>query len=94
MNKNEIISAIAAEAGLTKAESARALEAFTNQITNAVANGDKVSLIGFGTFAPLARAAKNGRNPKTGDALVIPATVVPRFAPGAVFKAKVSNSQK
>lgn len=91
MNKNELISAIAAESGLTKAESARALDAFTNQITQAVAGGDKVSLIGFGCFSPMARAEKNGRNPKTGEPLVIPATVTPRFAPGAVFKAKVSK---
>ncbi len=89
MNKNELIDAVAAEAGTTKAESGRVLDAFINQITTAVASGDKVTLVGFGTFQSAKRAAKTGRNPKTGAMLEIPATVTPKFSAGATFKARV-----
>lgn len=89
MNKNELIDAIAAEAGSTKAESSRILDAFINQVTKAVATGDKVTLVGFGTFQPTNRAAKTGRNPKTGKTLEIPASVAPKFSAGATFKARV-----
>lgn len=89
MNKNELIDAIAAEAGATKAESGRILEAFINQVTKAVAGGDKVTLVGFGTFQSAQRAAKTGRNPKTGKTLEIPASVAPKFSAGTTFKARV-----
>lgn len=89
MNKSELIDAVAAEAGITKAESGRILDAYINQITTAVASGDKVTLVGFGTFQSTKRAAKTGRNPKTGKTLEIPASIAPKFSAGATFKARV-----
>ena len=91
MNKTDLIDAIAAESGLSKADAAKTLDAFVNTITKAVADGDSVSLIGFGTFKVSARAARTGKNPKTGEALEIPATTVPKFTPGANFKAAVAQ---
>lgn len=89
MNKSELIDAVAAEAGITKAESGRILDAYINQLTKAVASGDKVTLVGFGTFQSTKRAAKTGRNPKTGKTLEIPASIAPKFSAGATFKARV-----
>ena len=86
MNKNELIDAVAAEAGTTKAESGRVLDAFINQITTAVASGDKVTLVGFGTFSVGKRAARSGRNPRTGATIKIKAAKVPKFKPGKALK--------
>lgn len=91
MNKSELIDTIAEEAGLTKADAAKALDALTGAIVDAVANGDAVSLIGFGTFKASARAAREGKNPKTGEKLSIAATTVPKFSAGANFKAAVAS---
>ena len=91
MNKSELIDTIAEEAGLTKADAAKALDAVTAAIVNAVANGDSVSLIGFGTFKASARAAREGKNPKTGEKLSIAATTVPKFSAGTNFKAAVAQ---
>ena len=93
MNKNELIDAIAGETGFSKADTGRFIDAFVNQVTAAVAKGDKVALVGFGTFQSAKRAAKTGRNPKTGAALEIPASISPKFSPGAAFKAKVNGGQ-
>ena len=91
MNKSELIDAIAEEAGLTKADAAKALDAVTGAIVAAVAAGDSVSLIGFGTFKASARAAREGKNPKTGEKLSIAATTVPKFSAGSNFKAAVAK---
>jgi DNA-binding protein HU-beta len=91
MNKSELIDTIAEEAGLTKADAAKALDAVTGAIVNAVANGDSVALIGFGTFKASARAAREGKNPKTGEKLSIAATTVPKFSAGTNFKAAVAQ---
>lgn len=91
MNKSELIEAIASEAELSKADAAKALDAVTNAIVGAVAKGDSVSLIGFGTFKASARAAREGKNPKTGEKLTIAATTVPKFSAGATFKAAVAG---
>ena len=91
MNKSELIDAIAQEAGLTKADAAKALDAVTGAIVGDVANGDSVSLIGFGTFKASARAAREGKNPKTGEKLSIAATTVPKFSAGSNFKAAVAK---
>lgn len=91
MNKSELIDTIAEEAGLTKADAAKALDAVTGAIVNAVANGDSVSLIGFGTFKASARSAREGKNPKTGEKLSIAATTVPKFSAGTNFKAAVAQ---
>lgn len=91
MNKSELIDAIANESGLTKVDATKALDAAINAITGAVAGGDCVALIGFGTFKASARAAREGKNPKTGEKLSIAATTVPKFTPGAKFKEAVAK---
>ncbi len=73
VNKNELITSIASETGLTKTDSAKALDAFISSITGALKKGDEVRLVGFGTFAVSKRAATTGRNPRTGAAIKIPA---------------------
>ncbi|MBL8481069.1 MAG: HU family DNA-binding protein [Rhodocyclaceae bacterium] len=91
MNKSDLIAAVAAEADLTKVQAGRALDAVLKAITDAVAGGDSVSLTGFGTFKAAARAAREGKNPKTGEKIPIAATTVPKFSPGASFKSAVSG---
>ena len=83
MNKTDLINAIAAESGLTKADAAKALNATTNAIANAVKAGDKVALVGLGTFAPAERPARTGKNPRTGEVLEIPAKTIVKFKPGS-----------
>jgi len=86
-----MIDAIAARSELSKAASAKALDAVIETIVDAVAQGEAVTLVGFGSFKASARAAREGKNPKTGDKIQIPETVVPKFAAGATFKAKVAG---
>ena len=83
MNKAELIDAIAAEAGLTKADSKKALEAFVKATTDALAKGDRVALVGFGSFSVAKRAARKGRNPQTGKEINIKAKSVVKFKAGA-----------
>lgn len=83
MNKNELIGAIAAASGLTKADSKKALDATVQSIIAALKKGDKVSLIGFGTFSVVKRAARTGVNPATQKAIKIPAKKVAKFKAGA-----------
>ncbi len=83
MNKTDLINAIAAEAGLTKAAAAKALAATTNAIAGALKAGDKVAILGFGTFAPAARPARTVKNPRTGEVVNIPAKTVAKFKPGS-----------
>jgi len=90
MNKSELIDAIAASAQLTKADAARALDGFTNAVTNALAAGDSVALVGFGTFSVKERAARKGRNPKTGEEIEIAASKVPDFKAGKGLKDAVA----
>ncbi len=91
MNKGELVEAVAAEAGVSKKSAEEILSAMLDVITGAVASGDKVSLIGFGSFEPRERKAREGRNPKTGEKLKIPATVVPAFSAGKGFKEAVGK---
>ena len=91
MNRSDLIDAIATEADISKADAAKALDAFIKTITHTVAGGNAVALIGFGTFKASARAARTGKNPKTGESLDIAATTVPKFTPGATFKAAVAK---
>lgn len=86
MNKAELIDAVAKASELTKADAARALDAVTDAITAALKNGDTVSLVGFGTFAVKERAARQGRNPQTGESITIKAASVPTFKAGKVLK--------
>ena len=89
MNKTELINAVAETSGLTKKDSEVALNAILDTIQNAMKSGDKVQLVGFGSFEVKERAARTGKNPATGAALKIPATTVPKFVAGAKFKAVV-----
>ena len=86
MNKSELIEAIAQEAGISKAAAAKALDATTNAVTNALKNGDTVPLVGFGTFYVGERAERQGRNPKTGAPLTIAAAKTPKFRAGKALK--------
>ena len=86
MNKTEMIAKVAKEAGLTKDQASKAVNAVFGSITETLANGDKVQLIGFGTFEVRERAAKEGRNPKTGETIKIAASKVPAFKAGAALK--------
>ena len=86
MNKTELIHAVAEAADLPKADAGRALDAITGAIGSALAQGDTVSLIGFGTFSVKERAARTGRNPRTGEALEIAASKIPAFKPGKALK--------
>lgn len=82
MNKAELINAMASESGLSKADSKRALDAFISSVGKAMQNGEKVSLIGFGSFTVLEREERTGINPSTQKPMVIPAKKVVKFKPG------------
>ncbi|MCQ2279369.1 MAG: HU family DNA-binding protein [Bacteroidales bacterium] len=83
MNKSELIDAIAAKAGLKKTDAKNALEAFMATTNETLKNGGKVALVGFGTFSVSERSARQGRNPKTGETMTIPAKKVVKFKAGA-----------
>lgn len=90
MKKMELIDAVAAQAGLTKADAGRAIDATLEVITKALKKGDKVPLVGFGTFAVSKRAARTGRNPKTGAEVKIAARNAVTFKAGASLKESVN----
>ena len=94
MNKAELIEAIAKAADISKAQAAKAVDGVTAAIVKAVCEGDPVTLVGFGTSKAAKRAARSGKNPKTGEALKIAATTVPRFSAGSGFKLAVSGKKK
>ena len=89
MNKTELIDHIAKQADISKAAAGRALEAIVAGIRGSLRKGNSVTLVGFGTFKSVKRAARTGKNPSTGAALKIPAATVPKFVAGAKFKAAV-----
>ena len=90
MNKSELIDAIAADAGLSKADAGKALDATLSAVTGALKGGDRVSLVGFGTFQVKDRAARSGRNPQTGATIQIAAAKVPGFKAGKALKDAVN----
>lgn len=90
MNKGELVDAIADKTGVTKKQADVTLSAAVDVIIDAVSHGDKVTLVGFGSFEPRDRKARNGRNPQTGKKLKIAATRVPAFSAGKLFKEKVA----
>ncbi len=90
MNKGELTEAVAARAGLSRAEATKAVDAVLDSITRTLAKGGSVSLVGFGTFSVNARAARAGRNPRTGETIHIPASNVPRFKAGKGLKDAVN----
>lgn len=91
MNKGELVDAVAEKASVTKKEADQVITATIDAIMDAVADGKKVTLVGFGSFEPRERKEREGRNPKTGDTMVIPATTVPAFSAGKLFKEKVAS---
>jgi DNA-binding protein HU-beta len=82
MNKAELVSQMAKEAGITKGQAERALNSMQNSVVDAIRKGEKVTLVGFGTFSSVQRKARTGRNPQTGSEIRIPAKRVPKFAAG------------
>lgn len=89
MNKEQLVKAIAVETNISQKEISSVLNSFTETIVETVATGEKVTLIGFGSFEPRSRKERLGVNPQTKEPLTIPATVVPAFCAGKVFKDKV-----
>lgn len=90
MNKTELIEHISAKADLSKADAARALDAFIDAVKTTLKKDDAVTLVGFGTFAVSERAARVGRNPRTGEAIDIKKARVPKFRPGKALKDAVN----
>lgn len=89
MNKADLVDQVSARTGQTKVSVAAAIEAALDVIIETVGHSESVTLSGFGTFEPRERQARTGRNPRTGDAVPIPARTVPTFRPGNSFKAAV-----
>ena len=90
MNKAELIDAVTAQTGLPKADATRAVDSVFETITGRLKAGDSVALLGFGTFVVKARAARAGRNPRTNEAIQIPASKVPQFKAGKALKDAVN----
>jgi DNA-binding protein HU-beta len=90
MNKGELVDAIAEKANVTKKEADAVLSAAIETIVETVASGEKITLVGFGSFEKRERKAREGRNPKTGETMQIAATSVAAFSAGKLFKEKVS----
>ena len=91
MNKQELIGKVAAKAKIAKKETQAAINAMTEAIMEAVKKGDRVTLVGFGTFSSVKRAARNSRNPQTGKAIKVPAKRSPKFVAGKAFKERVKK---
>jgi len=89
MNKAQLIDAIASQSGLTKADSKKALDAFVKCTADTLKTGDKIALVGFGSFSLSARSARSGRNPQTGKAINIPAKKVVKFKAGSELSGSV-----
>ena len=91
MNKADLITSMAEKSGLTKKDAEKALKSFIESVDETLASGDKVQLVGFGTFEVKARAERKGRNPKTLEEITIPASKVPTFKAGKELKEKVNK---
>ncbi|MEH2227229.1 HU family DNA-binding protein [Nostoc sp.] len=90
MNKGELVDAVAAKTNITKKQADEVISAFLSVVTETVANGEKITLVGFGSFERRDRSEREGRNPKTNEPMTIPATKVPAFSAGKLFKEKVA----
>ena len=86
MNKAELVAAMADQAGLSKKDAEAALKAFTDVVAEELRKGEKIQLVGFGTFEVSERAARTGRNPQTGEEMTIPASKAPKFKAGKALK--------
>jgi DNA-binding protein HU-beta len=91
VTKAELIGAVAEQSGLKKVDAEKAVAAFIDSVTTALKNGDKLSLVGFGTFCTAERAARKGQNPQTGKMINIPAATIPKFKPGKSLKEAVNS---
>ena len=91
MSKQDLVKAVAEKAGLTKKQAAAAVDAFIAVVKDALAGGDEVRLVGFGTFTVRTRAARKGRNPRTGELIQIPERKTPVFRPSSQLRALVSK---
>jgi len=91
VNKNDLVSQVAKKTGLTKASAARTIDAFIESITKSLKKGEDVQLIGFGSFRTSNRPASEGRNPRTGEKIKIPAKRLPKFRPGKQLKDTVAK---
>ena len=89
MNKAELVSKIAEDAGITKTQATAALDSFVESVTKTLKKGDKLTLVGFGTFSVTKRAARKGRNPQTGETIKIKAKKVARFKAGKELTSKI-----
>ncbi|MBI5027185.1 MAG: HU family DNA-binding protein [Nitrospirae bacterium] len=89
MTKAELIDKVAKDAGISKASGAKAIDSIVEGVTKALKKGDKVTLVGFGTFSSVKRKARKGRNPRTGAEIKIPATRAPKFTAGKALKTAV-----
>lgn len=92
MNKNDLINRVSEEAGITKVDASKAIDSIFEAITDSLSNETDVRLVGFGTFTTARRKASEGRNPKTGEKIQIPASVVPKFKPGKTLKDAVAKA--
>ena len=90
-NKNDLISSVAESSGRTKADAGRAVDGVFDSIASALASGDDVRIVGFGSFSVANRAASTGRNPRTGEEIQIPASKQPKFKAGAPLKSAVNS---
>ena len=91
MNRTELIAAVAEKAELSKKDAEKAIKAFTEAVSEDLANGGKIQLVGFGTFEVAERAAREGRNPKTGETMPIAASKSPKFKPGKALKDMINE---
>ncbi|MCR4891080.1 MAG: HU family DNA-binding protein [Lachnospiraceae bacterium] len=91
MNKTELVAAVAEKSSLTKKDAEAAIKAFTETVSDQLKKGDKVQLVGFGTFEVTKRAKREGRNPRTGEPMDIPASKAPRFKAGKALKDLVNK---
>jgi len=94
MNKTQLIEAVASDSGLSKADSARAIESLLDTVTKTLKKGDEVAITGFGKFSVVKRAARQGVNPRTGERVKIKASKAPKFSAGAGLKQAVSPKKK
>lgn len=94
MTKTQLISQMAKDAGITKAQAAEAYASFTDNVTKTLKKGDKVTLIGFGTFSVSKRKARTARNPRTNEPIKVPARTVAKFKPGKALSEAVNSKKK
>lgn len=93
MNKTELVAAIAEKAGLSKKDAEGAVKAFTDTVAEQLKAGEKIQLVGFGTFEVAERAARTGKNPQTGEAIKIPASKAPKFKAGKALRMLLTHLQ-